>query len=157
MNEAMSPTAIQSIEQRMRWLEAQSERLVIDADVHLTDPESLEPVRRQRYLSEPNYYHGRPISAEEAVREMDIADVDMAVVWQNPVATAYSDDLECNSRILAAANRYVRDSAVRFPERFIPSGWVDPKACGLENALKMVEMLIGEFGFLIVKMNPSKG
>ena len=33
-----------------------------------------------------------------------------------------------NVRALEAANRYVRDSAARFPDRLIPAGWVDPKA-----------------------------
>lgn len=155
----MSPSAIQAIEQRMRWLETHTDRLVIDADVHLTDPGSLDTVRRQRFESELNYYNGRPISAEDAIREMDMAEVNMAVVWQNPVVTAhnYNNDPEHNTRVLTAANRYVWDSGLRFPDRLIPSGWVDPKACGLENTLAMVDLLVREFGFLIVKMNPSKG
>jgi predicted TIM-barrel fold metal-dependent hydrolase len=159
MNEAMSPSAIQAIEQRMRWLETHTDRLVIDADVHLTDPGSLDTVRRQRFESELNYYHGRPISAEDAIREMDMAEVNMAVVWQNPMVTAhnYNDDPEHNTRVLTAANRYLWDSGLRFPDRFIPAGWVDPKACGLENTLAMVDLLVSEFGFLIIKMNPSKG
>jgi predicted TIM-barrel fold metal-dependent hydrolase len=159
MNKALIPRAIQAVEQQVRRLETQCDRLVIDADVHLTDPGSLDTVGKQRFYSDPNYYHGRPICAEDAIREMDMADVNMAVVWQNPVVTGhnYNGDPEHNTRVLAAANRYVWDTGVRFPDRFIPSGWVDPKACGLDNALDMVDLLVCEFGFLVIKMNPSKG
>jgi predicted TIM-barrel fold metal-dependent hydrolase len=129
---------------------------VIDADVHITDLDSLDDARRRRYRTTPDYYHGRPISAEDAMREMDMAGVDMALVWQNPTTTAYGPDPGGNTRSLAAANRYIRDSAARFPDRFIPAGWVDPRACGLENTLALAETLVREWGFLIVKLNPAQ-
>lgn len=152
----MSPSLIASIEQLARRLEDGAGRLVIDADTHVTDLDSLEGACRQRYESIPDYYHGRPISAEDLIREMESAEVDMALIWQNPAATAYRDDPEHNTRALAAANGYVRDSALRYPDRFIPAGWVDPKACGLENSLLLVDTLVREFGFPIVKLNPAQ-
>jgi predicted TIM-barrel fold metal-dependent hydrolase len=152
----MSPAAIEAIERLLRRFETDGEHLVIDADTHVTDPKALDPVQRQRDESVAGYYHGRPVSAEALIREMDMAGVDMAVVWQDPAATVYNHDPQHNTRVLAKANRYVRDSALRFPGRFIPAGWVDPKACGLENALQMAETLVGEFGFLIIKLNPAQ-
>jgi len=152
----MSAAAVEAIEQLAHRLETQAGRLVIDADTHVTDLSALDPVQRQRYESGADYYHGRPVSAEALIREMDMAGVDMAVVWQDPAATPYNSDPEHNTRALAQANRYVRDSAWRFPYRFIPAGWVDPKACGRKNALRMAEMLVREFGFLIIKLNPAQ-
>jgi predicted TIM-barrel fold metal-dependent hydrolase len=78
------------------------------------------------------------------------------LVWQNPAATVYGGSLEANTRALTEANRYVLESARRYPGRFIPAGWVDPKACGLDHTLELVERLVAEFGFLIVKLNPAQ-
>lgn len=156
MSRALSTAVIEAIERLVHRLETRAGRLVIDTDTHLTDPDALDPSQRQRYESGADYYHGRPASAEVLIREMDMAGVDMAVIWQDPAATAYNRDPEHNTRALTRANRYVRDSALRFPDRFIPAGWVDPKACGVENALQMAEMLVREFGFLIIKLNPAQ-
>jgi predicted TIM-barrel fold metal-dependent hydrolase len=87
---------------------------------------------------------------------MAMADVDMALIWQNPAATPYKDDPQHNFEALLAANRYVLDSACRHPDKLIPGGWVDPKACGVDGALRLVEMLVTEFGFLFIKMNPAQ-
>ena len=129
------------------YLEQNQDRLVIDADAHATD---LKAPR------EPAYYHGRPISAEDLVCEMDMAHVDMALIWQNPLATVYTDSPKGNAEVLLAANRYVRDSALRFPRRFIPAGWTDPKACGVRNAIRIAETCVREFGFAFVKLNPAQ-
>ncbi len=151
-----NPSALAAVERLVERLETLGGRLVIDADAHATDPNGLDGARRERYESDPDYYHGRPVSAEDLILEMDGAGVDMAVIWQDPASTAYNDDPEHNTRALLRANGYVRDSALRFPDRFIPAGWVDPKACGLDNALQMAEMLVRDFGFLIVKLNPAQ-
>jgi predicted TIM-barrel fold metal-dependent hydrolase len=156
MNRNLNPSALAAVERLVDRLETHAGRLVIDADAHATDPDGLDSVQREIYESDSDYYHGRPVSAEDLIREMDGAGVDMAVIWQNPSATAYNDDPEHNTQALARANRYVRDSALRFPDRFIPAGWVDPKACGLDNALGMADTLVRDFGFLIVKLNPAQ-
>jgi predicted TIM-barrel fold metal-dependent hydrolase len=152
----MLPHAIDYLSRLVNRLDAEAGRLVIDADAHITDLAALPDALRARYEGMPAYYHGRPISAEELLAEMDMAEVDMALVWQNPAATSYTDDAGRNTELLLAANLYVRDSAWRYPERLIPAGWVDPKACGLGNTLAMVEALAGEFGLPIVKMNPAQ-
>jgi predicted TIM-barrel fold metal-dependent hydrolase len=152
----MSVLAIQAAERLQTRLETHAGQLVIDADTHITDLNSLHPLARHRYETTPDYYHGRPISAEDAIREMDMAGVDMALVWQNPATTIYGGGLDANTRALTQANQYVLDSSRRYPDRFIPAGWVDAKACGLENTLDLVEKLVAEFGFLVVKLNPAQ-
>ena len=130
--------------------------VVIDGDVHITDPDRLPDWQRKRRAASPDYYHGRTISAEDAVAEMDAAGVDMALVWQNPAATEYGDDPAANYQALLEANRYIADAARRFPGRFIPAGWTDPKALGLDGALRLVDELTGALGMAIVKMNPAQ-
>jgi len=137
-------------------LDTNGSSLVIDADVHITDPGGLPETMRTRVANEADYFHGRPISAEDTLAEMDWADVDMALVWQNPSSTPYGDDLDANHDALLAANAYIRQSAQRHPTRFIPAGWTDPKALGFERSAALVETLIRDFGFTIVKMNPAQ-
>jgi predicted TIM-barrel fold metal-dependent hydrolase len=124
--------------------------LVIDADCHVTDTARYPP------RSESGYYHGRPISAEDLITEMDMAGVDMANIWQNPAATNYPGGEDENADSLLAANRYVFDSGARFPDRFITSGWTDPRACGVSHACRIAEICVREFGFVVVKMNPAQ-
>jgi predicted TIM-barrel fold metal-dependent hydrolase len=154
--QTVTPKAIASVRHLVSLLEQNQDRVVIDADTHATDLETLGDAARERYRSEPGYYHGRPVSAEDLLREMEIASVDMAVIWQNPAATHYTDDPDRNADALMAANRYIRDSATRYPDRFIPAGWTDPRACGLGNALRIVESGVHELGFPVVKMNPAQ-
>jgi len=153
---AMTPEALGSLRRLASFLEENQGRLVIDADTHATDLASLTGPARQRYESEPGYYHGRPVSAEDLLREMEMAKVDVALIWQNPAATADTNDPERNAEALLAANRYIRDAAERYPNKFIPAGWTDPKACGLASAVRMAEVFVCEFGFPIVKMNPAQ-
>jgi predicted TIM-barrel fold metal-dependent hydrolase len=152
----MHPDSIRNIQRAASWLQENQDRLVIDADAHITDVAALTGRQRQRYETSKDYYHGRPISAEELICEMDLADVDMALVWQNPATTQYTADQDKNAETLLSSNRYVRDSALRYPNRLIAAGWTDPKACGHKNALRLAEIFVCEFGFPIVKMNPAQ-
>lgn len=152
----MAPEAVDRLRSLLAHLEQGGDTLVIDADAHVTDVASLPAPLRQRLETTPDYYHGRPISAEDLLREMRQAEVDMALVWQNPSSTVYTRDADANYENLLAANRYVRDVAVRSPHRFIPGGWTDPKALGLESALRLVDTLTLEFGFPVIKMNPAQ-
>ena len=144
------------IENQMQYLVRCKDRLVIDADVHATDIEAMRPEFKNRLASTPGYYHGRPVSAEDLIREMDTAGVDMALVWQNPSATAYGTDPQKNFDALLAANQYIHEISIRFPERFIPAGWTDPKALGIEGAVRLADICIEEYGFAVVKMNPAQ-
>lgn len=123
--------------------------MVIDADVHATDTGKY-PARGRAY------YHGRPLSLEEIVAEMDAAGVDAANVWQNPAATVYPGSEEGNFEALLEANAYIATGALRYPGRFVASGWTDPKACGVAKAIRIVEACVRDFGFAIVKLNPAQ-
>ncbi|MDF0599440.1 amidohydrolase family protein [Psychromarinibacter sp. C21-152] len=149
---------MQDSEKRAEALLARLERggLVIDGDVHISDPAALPDWQERRRAEDPNYFHGRTISAEDAVAEMDAAGVDMALVWQNPAATTYGNDPCANYHALLEANRYIAEAAARYPDRFIPAGWTDPKALGLQHACDLVDRLTGEMGMAIVKMNPAQ-
>ncbi len=152
----MSPDAVRSLRRLITFLDENQHRLVIDADIHATDTASLRGAIRERHDSEIGYFHGRLLPAEEILQQMNLASVDMALIWQNPAGTTYADDQDRNAEILLAANRYIRDSAERYPNRFVPAGWTDPKASGLANALRLVETFVLEFGFPIVKLNPAQ-
>jgi len=81
------------IKKRIDYLEKHNDRLVIDADTHLTDMDHLHDSVAQKVNSTPNYYHGRPIGHREILAEMKQAGVDMSLIWQNPAATIYCEDL----------------------------------------------------------------
>jgi predicted TIM-barrel fold metal-dependent hydrolase len=151
--------ALQALEQitiRLNFLKENKDRLVIDADTHATDTGSLMGEPMLRYRSELNYYHGKPVSAEDLLAEMEMAEVDMALIWQNPAATVYGTSPEENFEALLRANRYIFESGVRYPEKFIPAGWTDPKALGTEHAKELARICVQEFGFAVVKMNPAQ-
>ncbi len=145
-----------AIVNRIHFLEKRCDQIVIDGDTHLTDLNKLTPDLHRRYHSTFNYYQGRPIQVEDLLREMEIAGVDMALSWQNPATTIYRDDKSHNFETLLAANRYIFESARKFPDRIIPAGWTDPKALGVQRAIQLAEVCIRDFGFCIVKMNPAQ-
>jgi predicted TIM-barrel fold metal-dependent hydrolase len=152
----MDTRATDSLRRLASFLQDNQDRLTVDADAHPTDIASLAGAARVRYETEPGYYHGKPYSAEDILREMELAGVDMALLWQNPAWTMYTSDQDRNTEVLLAANRYVRDSAERHANKFFPAGWTDPKACGLKGALRLAEIFVTEFGFPIVKLNPAQ-
>ena len=147
---------INTIRNRIAYLEDNRDSLVIDADTHITDLENLDESFLQRLLETPNYYHGKPIGVEQILLEMKAAGVDMSLCWQNPAATRYTDSQDDNFDALKEANKYIFDVSNAYPDHFIPAGWTDPKALGLKRALRMVDVCIVEYGFLIVKMNPAQ-
>lgn len=59
MHQPTNSSAVEAIEDLVCRLESRADRLVIDADTHATDLESLTPADRERYESTPGYYHGR--------------------------------------------------------------------------------------------------
>ena len=152
----MTPEANNRIRQQLAYLEANKNTLIIDADTHITDIDNLAEPLKHQYLMSANYYHGKPISAEELITEMKMADVDMCLSWQNPAVTLYGTDRQKNFETLLAANQYISDTSKKYPEKFVPGGWTDPKNLGVDLALKMAEICVKEFGFLFVKMNPAQ-
>lgn len=148
--------AIAGIKSQLAYLEENKNSLVIDADTHATDLKAMHPALRDRLVKEPNYYHGRPVSAEDLISEMDMSGVNMALIWQNPAATFYPGTQLGNFDCLLLANRYIFETAQKYPTRFIPAGWTDPKSLGIENAKKLARICVEEFGFAVVKMNPAQ-
>ncbi len=138
------------------FLQSTKNSIVIDGDTHPTDLIRLEGEIRRKYESNQNYYHGRPISHEELLKEMEASGVDMALTWQNPAAIQYTQDKQVNFQKLLQVNQDIAANAEKFPQKFIPAGWTDPKALGIDNALKLVEICVRELGFPIVKMNPAQ-
>jgi predicted TIM-barrel fold metal-dependent hydrolase len=144
------------IDIQLEFLKKNRNNLVIDGDTHITDLENLPDGLLEKYRSTRNYYHGKPISAEDLLAEMEMAGVDMSLVWQNPAATPYTRDVRNNFEQLRKANQYIAEMAGKYPEKLIPAGWTDPQALGLEGALELTAFCIVELGFPIVKMNPAQ-
>jgi predicted TIM-barrel fold metal-dependent hydrolase len=138
------------------FLKENKNNLVIDADTHISDVNNLPVHHRRKYFETDNYYHGKPISAEDLLKEMKMAGVDMCLCWQNPAVTDYGDDQQKNFETLLKANRYLFETDAKYQGKFIPGGWTDPKNLGVELAIKMAEICVKEFGFLFVKMNPAQ-
>jgi predicted TIM-barrel fold metal-dependent hydrolase len=152
----MKSEVIDRIKKQVKFLEDNKDQLTIDADVHPTNPDLLTGDILTKYQNTPNYYHGRPISGEDLLTEMQMAEVDMALIWQNPAATPYTSDQDENLNRLLKANEYIFNLAQSHPDKFIPAGWTDPKALGLENAIKIIDIFMKDFGFVVVKMNPAQ-
>ena len=151
-----SNTALKAMKYRCSYIEANRHQLLIDADTHLSDIDNLPGDIRASYEATLNYYHGRPIGVEDIMREMKLADVDMALTWQNPSTTSYCGDRQADFDSLMNANAFIFDVSQRFPNAFIPAGWTDPKALGIENAIRVVDMCVFEFGFPVIKLNPAQ-
>jgi hypothetical protein len=75
-------------------------------------------------LKNDNYYHGKPISAEDLLAEMKMAGVDMSLVWQNPAVTPYGMNQDKNFETLLKANRYLFDMDAKYPGEIYPR-WLD--------------------------------
>jgi len=152
----MDKKTVKRISRQVNHLREGKDRLVIDADTHPTNIDLLSGDILRKYKSTPNYYHGRPISMDELLAEMDMAGVDMALSWQNPAAFKYTTDLAMNFDLLYRANLYVSESAYAYPTRIIPAGWTDPRGLGLEKAIEMAQICVKELGCCIVKLNPAQ-
>ena len=146
----------ENIKKCLAFLETARDNLVIDADTHISDTARLEASIQAKYLSGENYYHGKPVNAEDLLKGMKQAGGDMCLCWQNPAATFYPGDEEGNYLALYRANQYISDSWEKSPEKFIPAGWTDPKALGMERAIKLTRQCVQDFGFPIVKLNPAQ-
>lgn len=153
----MTTHARELLEGRLAFLRDDRGARVIDADTHISDPALPSFAARPSDLPHPDdYFHGKPLSADELLSSMDGSGIDLSLVWQNPATTAYSGDPTADFDALEAANRYIHDSAVRYPERLLPAGWTDPRALGTEGAIRLARLCVEELGFPIVKMNPAQ-
>jgi len=153
---AISSNARTALRERVEYLRRHGAGIVLDADTHITDPGTLPEAMARRIAESPDYFHGRPLSAEQLLQYLDHAGVDGALVWQNPACTEYTDSESTNYERLLAANRYIHEAAARYPTRLFPAGWTDPRALGISGACDLVDQLVEELGFPIVKMNPAQ-
>ncbi|MFW6138336.1 MAG: amidohydrolase family protein [Spirochaetota bacterium] len=144
------------INQQHRFLKENKDRLSIDADTHITDVSNLPGELKQKLNANEWYYHGRPISCEQLLMEMEISEIDMSLAWQNPAATVYTDNKKHNYNALLEANRYIALSAGNHHTKLIPAGWTDPRALGVDQAVHLAQQCVLEFGFPVVKMNPAQ-
>jgi len=144
------------IQKRIDFLEEHQHTLVIDADTHLTDIDHIPDALREKYQRADNYYQGRPLSLGDILTEMKWAKVDMSLIWQNPATTSYTEDKKANYTNLLQANEDIYKAGLQHPFKFIPSGWVDPKALELEDSKTLARICVREFGFPFVKMNPAQ-
>jgi predicted TIM-barrel fold metal-dependent hydrolase len=151
----MDQPIMQNIRELISFLELNRDSLVIDACTHAADTDCLHESFRDNYESIPGYYHGRPVSAEDLLREMELASVSMCLLCPDPAVIHYSGDPDANFESLLKANRYVYESAMRYPERFIPAGWTDPAVVGMDNALKLVHICVNDFGFLVIRLHQA--
>lgn len=152
---AIAARARDLAEARVAMLRA-AERPVIDGDTHPTDIAALDPDLAARRAASPNYYHGRAISPDELIAELDGAGVQMALSWQNPAATVYSGDPQGDFDALRRANDAVFAAAERWPDRILPAGWTDPKALGVDGAQRMIDHCADTLGAAVVKLNPAQ-
>lgn len=140
----------------LHFLMKKKKSLVIDADTHISDLSALGEEQRKRYESTVNYYQGKPINAELLIWEMNMSGVDMSLCWLNPAVIEYKNSADMNYEVLKSAISYLVDSSRKYPDRIIPTGWIDPKALGMENAKRLIRECILEMGLLVIKMNPAQ-
>lgn len=152
----MKEIAVEKLTSLAQYLITKGSKLVIDGDTHPTHLSRLNGELLAKYDISLNYYHGRPISAEDLLLEMRAANVDMSLTWQNPAALEYTTDQEVNYERLYQANEDIFALSQKYPTKFIPAGWTDPKALGVDRALKLVDQCVLGWGFPVVKMNPAQ-
>jgi len=145
----------QRIRELIGFLELNRDCTVIDADTRVTDTQHLHDSLRAKYESTPDYYHGRPVPVEDLIREMELACVGMCLISPDPSTIFSADDRYNNHASLLAANRYVYESAGKYPQKFIPAGCIDPFTAMPEHALRLVDICVNEYGFLIIMLRAS--
>jgi len=103
--------------------------VIIDADVHIS----------------PTSEGGNSILIDEALRRMDRAGVERALIWLQPPY----------GRELGRGNAYVHQATLQHPDRFLGFGWADPNL-GVDKAKDTVRRCIEEYGFHGVKLNGAQ-
>jgi predicted TIM-barrel fold metal-dependent hydrolase len=103
--------------------------VIIDADTHVSAVK----------------FDSLAIDAEQLIAMMDRSAVDKAVVWLKP---PYDRDV-------SRENRYVRDAALRYPDRLLPFGWANPRL-GVGKAREEIARCLDDFGMHGVKFNGAQ-
>ncbi len=104
--------------------------MIVDADVHIS----------------PSPQGGNSIGIDEALRRMERAGVDRALVWLQPPYERGQ---------VTEGNAYVNRATREHPDRFLGFGWADP-SLGVGRALDEVRRCVEEYGFHGVKLNGAQ-
>ena len=112
---------------RLRFVKEGGTMYIVDADSHLSLTET------------PNQ------TAEQLIKNMDRAGITQSIIWLQP---PYMRDLE-------EANRYIHESARKYPDRLLPIGWVDPHF-GPEKSMDMLRKCLDDYGMYGVKLNGAQ-
>lgn len=103
--------------------------MIIDADCHISSSK----------------WDGLAMTAPELIVEMDRAGVDRAVVWLKP---PYDKNIE-------PENRAVYEATLRYPDRLIGFGWVNPRL-GRQAAELTIRRCFEEYNFAGLKFNGAQ-
>jgi len=108
--------------------------LIVDGDAHISDLKT-----------------GKRIDAEEMLAKFDANGIDKSLIWVHPAQT---DDEYCD---FPAQNKYIYEMSKKYPDRFLPLGWLNPTQYGLSATLEQLKRYVEEYGFLGVKLNGALG
>jgi predicted TIM-barrel fold metal-dependent hydrolase len=101
--------------------------MIIDGDTHIT-------------------FTGEGIKVEELLEMMDIAGVEKAIVWlQPPYFKELTEEL----------NKYVYESAKRYPDKILGFGWLDPHL-GIKRCKDLIKKFVYEYNFYGIKLNGAQ-
>lgn len=101
--------------------------MIFDTDVHLSTTEA------------------NGLTAEQTIDRMDRAGIDMANIWLQPPYLRQIED----------ANQYIYESAKRYADRFVATGWIDPHF-GYERTMGMLTKCVEVYGMRCVKLNGAQ-
>lgn len=101
--------------------------MIFDADLHLSTTEK------------------NGLTAEAALYAMDKAGIERANIWLQPPYM----------RVIDEANQYIYESAKAHPDRFTPTGWIDPHF-GPEASMEMLKKCMEEYGMQCIKFNGAQ-
>jgi len=107
---------------------------IVDGDTHIS-----------------NLKTGKRINAEEMLERFEANGIAKSLIWVHPAQT---DDEYCD---FPEQNKYIYEMAKKYPDRFLPLGWLNPTQYGLDATLEQLKRYVGEYGFLGVKLNGALG
>ena len=95
--------------------------------------------------------YGARISAEEMIAKLDECGIDSALTWVHP---QQQNEDTCD---FPAENKYVYESAKKYPDRFLPMGWLNPTQYSFKETSEQIKRYTDEYGFYGIKLNGALG
>ena len=90
------------------------------------------------------------ITAETLITEMQALGIDKSLIWLHP---AQKEDEPCD---YVAQNRYIYNASIRYPNYFLPVGWINPRKYPFNEIKKQIHTQIFEYGFKGIKLNGAQ-